>query len=117
VTTAPAEGPELTTEQYADAGKLKTAASATVTAAVVRVDAKVNVNVRWAGAGVEVTVAPKTLSDANVAPSETLASDESERSEAPAGRPDAKLASAASTPGFELLNVNCVIVAFSATSE
>ena len=64
VTTAPPDGPPLTTAHNADAGNVYIALAATATDAVVRVGTNVNVNV--VAVLVAVTVAPSTLLAASV---------------------------------------------------
>jgi hypothetical protein len=116
VTVEPANGPPLTTTHVADAGNVYIALVATVTDAVVRVTAKVNVNV-VAVALVVVTVAPSTLLDESVAPSVavntgTVAS----VSSALVVAPDANAPSTESIEPTVWLNVNCVAVAYDTTS-
>ena len=110
VTTEPPEVPLETTEHDCTDGNVYMLAAATVTAAVVRVEAKRNVNV--VSALVAVTVALRTLFAENVDPK--LVDAAVVRVKRPAElEPEAKLGRP--TP-FELPNVNCVCRALWAIS-
>lgn len=115
VTTDPPSAPALVTATVADAGNSYIALAATVTDAFVRVETNVNVNV--VAALVAVTVAPRIPLAARVAPSVavvagTVASVSSALVVAPAANePSAELIALT-----EWLNVNCVLVAYDATS-
>jgi hypothetical protein len=116
VTVEPPNGPPLATAHVADAGKLYIALDATVTDAVVRVETNVNVNV-VAVALVVVTVAPSTLLDESVVPIvAVIAGTVASVSSALVVAPDANALSAESIALTAWLNVNCVAVAYDATS-
>jgi hypothetical protein len=115
VTVDPPNGPPLATADVAEEGKLYIALVATVTDAVVRVETNVNVNV--VAAVVAVTVAPSTLLAESVAPSvAVIVGVVASVTSALVVAPDENAPSAALIAVTEWLNVNCVAIAYDATS-